>query len=168
MLVDEITDGLHTQPARQHPAGQGPGEIFECAVHLAVAAGEQEPQDVVRQILYMVLWRIPDLRVGLPVICDDRIVAQHHAPGRGEDAAAAIPKGIDELRHRHVRLHLQTLGLSECRGPRGMQGKHQHHRGRRWQMKRHVVADSDQHKHCTIRLTPKNLPLSFAPHYTRE
>src|SRR5712691_1670283 len=96
------------------------------------------------------------------------LVAQHHAPGRGEDAAAAVPKGIDELQQRYVWLHLRTLGLSERRGPRGMQGKHQHHRGGRWRMKRYVISDTDQHKHCTVSLTPKNLPLSFAPHYTRE
>src|SRR2546427_2658429 len=94
--LEESADGLHAQPAGQHPAGQCPGEIFEFAIHFAVAAGKQESQDVVRHILHVVLWRIPDLRVGLPSIFDDRLVVQHDASGRDEDAAAAVPKSINE------------------------------------------------------------------------
>jgi hypothetical protein len=168
MLVDKGAYGLHAWPAGQRLAEQGPGEIFECAIHLTVAAGKQKLQDVVRQILHVVLGSIPDLRVGLSSIFDDRIVTQHHTPGWDEEAVAAISKGIDERRNRNVRLHLQTLGLSDRRCPRGMQGKHQHYRSRLWKMKRHVVADSDQHNRCTISLIPKNLPLSFEPHYMRE
>ena len=80
---------------------------------------------------------------------------------------AAIPKSIDELCNRNVWLHLQTLGLSDRRCPRRLEGLHQPHRSRLQKMQRYVVADSDQHTHCTIRLTPENLSLAFAPHYMR-
>ena len=92
VLVDEVADRLHSRPAGRRRVEQGAGEVFQFTIDFAVAAREQEQQDFVRQILHVVLRRIPGLRIRLSAILDDGIVTQHHAARGGEQATAPVPE----------------------------------------------------------------------------
>ena len=46
VLVGKVADGLHSRTAGRHIVEQGASEIFQVAVHLTVAAGQQELQDI--------------------------------------------------------------------------------------------------------------------------
>src|SRR4051794_10631281 len=69
VLMDPITDCLRPRPAGLSRAEELPRYIGEL-VDFAVAAGQQERQDVVGQILNARLQRIRRLKVGMAAVFD--------------------------------------------------------------------------------------------------
>lgn len=97
MSVHEVADRLHQRPAGGEVAKQRPGDVLQVAVRFAIPAREQVEQDLVRQTLHRVLIGIPDLRVGLPMINDDRIMPDRHVAGGNINSPAAVAVKVDVL-----------------------------------------------------------------------
>ena len=77
--MDEVADRLDALPAGLESAEQRPAKILKLAIDLAVPAGQQEQQDIMRQILHFLLRRVGNLQVGQPAVINDRLVAKQHA-----------------------------------------------------------------------------------------
>ena len=91
VVVDEVADGLHAWPARRGGAKEAPGEV-EHAVTFAEAAGEEEDQGLVGQLLYRVLAGIGDYRVGQTAVADNCVGADADLAGGGGERPHQLPK----------------------------------------------------------------------------
>ena len=91
--MDEVADRLHPRPAGLGGAEEAPGEV-EHAVALAEAAGEQEDQRLVGQLLDRVLAGVGDDRVGQAAVADHRVGGDAEGAGGGGEAAAPVAEAV--------------------------------------------------------------------------
>ena len=105
-----------------------PGDVAEFAVDFAVAAGEQEQQHVVRQILHLMLQRVPHLDVGQPIVLDQGDRAKRDATGGNDRPAAEIAVGVVVLTDGRVRRDGQDFELANGRRSLGMDVPDEHDR----------------------------------------
>ena len=113
MMVDEVTDRLHTRPTCGRRGKAIPGKFVELAVNFAIPASKEELEHLIRQFLNFMLPRVWLLRVRQTIAFDDCIVGKCDSPRWRESSSTAIAEPIDEFVNDKSWLNFELLTISK-------------------------------------------------------
>jgi hypothetical protein len=108
-IVRVVEDRLQPRPAGRNVAKQRPSQVRQ-VLSLAVAAGQQEDDHLVGQVLHRVLDGVGRDLVGLARVAHHEIGGEHGAPGGQHQTAAKVAVGVVILGDRYVRIGPDEVG----------------------------------------------------------
>jgi len=143
-VVDPVANGLHAAPAGFDLSEQFKRNARE-TVHLAVAAVEQEAENLVRQIADRLLARIPVDLVYFTGVLNERGTAEPELPGGRDEPRAAIPEAVDVMRDFKFRFGAQLVRLQQIGGAGRMNVEKRHHGHGGRNIELNIVCKPNQH-----------------------
>src|ERR1700679_1220373 len=103
-----VANGLCALPTGLDAAKQGPSKVRQF-LGVAVAAGQQERQDIIRQIADSPLPRVWAHLVGQTTVLDEELAADLQQTCRGNQSRTNIAKKIKKIAGFHARRKLHRL-----------------------------------------------------------
>ena len=129
VVVHEVADRLHPRPAGLEMPERLPRELSEL-ISVAIAAGGQEGQDFVRQILNRMLDCPGKHRIWSSIDLGDTIGPKRQSARWGDDPGEFVLKSIQIFNDRYAAIRPNKILTNQTTRKFGMAGERQKHGNR--------------------------------------
>ncbi len=145
LLVDPFDDGLDASPAGGDVAEEFDGDGGE-EVDFAIAAGEEEAEDFVGELVDGDLGDVVGLGVGKAGIVDQSGIVDAEISGGGGESGTQIAEGVAIFVRGDAAVELDEVGFAEVGDAGGVDVELGHEGDGLGDVELKVVAETDQHK----------------------